>query len=105
MSNIDQKKENPTFIFAHIVSPHPPFVFGSNAYGVKREMLLSDGGSDPRAFNMAWDTKWICQAKIHENHYILEWSIPLSAFKYSEGETKWRFNTYQFDTQDNVIIT
>ena len=25
----------------------------------------------------------------------------LSAFKYREGETRWRFNSYHFDTQDN----
>jgi len=40
-------------------------------------------------------------SKIHDNYYILEWSIPLSAFKYREGETKWRFNSYHFDTKDN----
>ena len=78
------------------------FLFGSNPYGVRREMLLSGGGNDIRGFNMAWDTKWTGESKIHDNHYILEWKIPLSAFKYKEGETKWRFNTYQFDTQDNV---
>lgn len=77
------------------------FLFGSNPYGVRREMLLSGGGNDVRGFNMAWDTKWTGESKIHDNHYILEWKIPLSAFKYKEGETKWRFNTYHFDTQDN----
>ena len=50
---------------------------------------------------MAWDTKWTGESTIHDNYYILEWKIPLSAFKYNEGETKWRFNTYHFDTQDN----
>ena len=77
------------------------FLFGSNPYGVRREMLLSGGGNDIRGFNMAWDTKWTGESKIHGNYYILEWKIPLSAFKYKEGETKWRFNTYHFDTQDN----
>lgn len=77
------------------------FIFGSNPYGVRREMLLSGGGNDIRGFNLVWDTKWIGESVIHDNHYILEWKIPLSAFKYREGETKWRFNSYHFDTQDN----
>ena len=34
------------------------FLFGSNPYGVRREMLLSGGGNDIRCFNTAWDTKW-----------------------------------------------
>ena len=77
------------------------FVFGSNPYGVRREILLSGGGNDIRGFNSAWDTKWVGESVIHDDHYILEWKIPLSAFKYREGETKWRFNSYHFDTQDN----
>jgi len=93
--------DNITLMFDTFNDGTNAFLFGSNAYGVKREMLLSGGGTDIRGFNMAWDTKWLCEAKIHEDYYILEWSIPLSAFKYSEGETKWRFNSYHFDTKDN----
>lgn len=93
--------DNITLMFDTFTDGTNAFLFGSNAYGVKREMLLSGGGTDFRSFNMAWDTKWLCEAKIHEDYYILEWSIPLSAFKYSEGETKWRFNSYHFDTKDN----
>jgi len=93
--------DNITLLFDTFNDGTNAFIFGSNPYGVKREMLLSGGGTDLRGFNMAWDTKWICEAKIHEDYYILEWSIPLSAFKYREGETKWRFNSYHFDTKDN----
>lgn len=93
--------DNITLMFDTFNDGTNAFLFGSNPYGIKREMLLSGGGTDIRGFNMAWDTKWICEAKIHEDYYILEWSIPLSAFKYREGETKWRFNTYHFDTKDN----
>ena len=46
------------------------FLFGSNPYGVRREMLLSGGGNDIRGFNMAWDTKWTGESKIHGNYYI-----------------------------------
>lgn len=77
------------------------FIFGTNPEGVQREMLLSGGGKELRGFNMAWDTKWKSETVKHEDHYIIEWIIPFSAFKYREGETKWRFNSYHFDTQGN----
>jgi hypothetical protein len=64
-------------------------------------MLLSGGGNELRGFNGAWDTKWRSKTIKHKDHYIVEWIIPFSAFKYREGETKWRFNSYHFDTQDN----
>ena len=67
-------------------------------------MLLSNGGGSPRDFNMAWDTKWLCESQIGPNYYTTEWAIP-SAFKFKEGETQWRFNAYHFDTQFNEINT
>jgi hypothetical protein len=81
------------------------FFFGSNPYGVKREALISSGGNELKDFNTTWDTKWVGESKINENYYITEWIIPLSAFKYRQGETKWRFSSYLFDTQDNVRNT
>lgn len=93
--------DNITLMFDTFNDGTNAFVFGSNPYGVRREILLSGGGADTRGFNTAWDTKWKGESKIHEDFYILEWAIPLSAFKYTEGETKWRFNSYHFDTKDN----
>ncbi|MFY0602843.1 MAG: carbohydrate binding family 9 domain-containing protein [Flavobacteriaceae bacterium] len=93
--------DNITLMFDTFNDGTNAFIFGSNPYGVRREILLSGGGNDNRGFNDAWDTKWFGESKIHDNYYILEWKIPLSAFKYREGETKWRFNSYHFDTQDN----
>ena len=93
--------DNITLLFDTFNDGTNAFIFGSNPYGVAREGLLSNGGTTLRGFNMTWDTKWICESKIHDDHYILEWIIPLSAFKYREGETKWRLNSYHFDTQDN----
>jgi len=93
--------DNITLMFDTFNDGTNAFVFGSNPQGVRREILVSGGGNDTRGFNTAWDTKWFGESQIHENYYILEWKIPLSAFKYREGETKWRFNSYHFDTQDN----
>lgn len=93
--------DNITLLFDTFNDGTNAFFFGTNPYGVKRDALLSGGGNDLRGFNMAWDTKWLCEAKIHDTYYIVEWAIPLSAFKYREGETKWRFNSYHFDTKAN----
>jgi hypothetical protein len=93
--------DNVTLIFDTFNDGSNAFFFGTNPAGVKREALLSGGGTDLRGFNLAWDTKWICKTQILENAYVAEIAIPLTAFKFREGETKWRFNSYQFDTQDN----
>lgn len=93
--------DNITLLFDTFNDGTNAFFFGSNPLGIKREALLSGGGNDLRGFNMAWDNVWSCKAKIHDEYYILEWEIPLSSFKYREGETKWRFNSYQFDTKAN----
>ena len=93
--------DNITLLFDTFNDGTNAFIFGTNPYGVKREMLLSGGGSELRGFTMAWDTKWQCKTAIKKDHYIVEMIIPLAAFKYREGETKWRFNSYHFDTQDN----
>ncbi len=93
--------DNITLLFDTFNDGTNAFFFGTNPLGVKRDALLSGGGTDLRGFNLAWDTKWLCETKIHDTYYIVEWIIPLSAFKYREGETKWRFNSYHFDTKAN----
>ena len=93
--------DNITLMFDTFNDATNAFIFGSNPYGVRREILLANGGTDVRDFDGAWDVKWEGESKIHDNYYICEWAIPLYAFKYREGETKWRFNSYHFDTQDN----
>ena len=93
--------DNITLLFDTFNDGTNAFIFGTNPEGVKREMLLSGGGGELRGFNGAWDTKWKSKTIKHADYYIVEWIIPFSAFKYREGETKWRFNSYHFDTQDN----
>ncbi len=93
--------DNITLLFDTFNDGTNAFIFGTNPAGVQREMLLSGGGAELRGFNMAWDAKWRCQTRVNEDHYIVEWIIPFFSFKYREGETKWRFNSYHFDTQAN----
>ncbi len=81
------------------------FLFGTNPLGVQREALISGGGSDTSGFNTSWDIKWKGESKIYDGYYIAEMAIPLTSFKFKEGETKWRFNTYRFDMQTNETST
>ncbi len=77
------------------------FMFGINPYGVQREVLISGGGLDLRGFNTAWDVKWRGESKRYKGYYTAEMAIPLTSFKFKEGETKWRFQCYRFDMQSN----
>lgn len=97
--------DNISLIFDTFNDGTNAFFFGTNPYGVLREALISGGGTDTRGFDTAWDTIWDGETKIYDNYYISEWEIPLSAFKYKEGETRWRFNSYKFDTQSNEQST
>ncbi|XLS28223.1 DUF5916 domain-containing protein [Flavobacteriaceae bacterium M23B6Z8] len=81
------------------------FLLGLNPAGVQREALISVGGSDLRGFNTTWDVKWRSAVKTFKNGYSAEMIIPLTSFKFKEGETKWRFNSYRFDTQSNEQST
>lgn len=81
------------------------FLFGSNPYGVRREALISNGGFEIEDFTTSWDVKWKGESQRFDGYYVTEWAIPLTSFKFKEGETKWRFNSYRFDTQSNETST
>ncbi|MDT8415714.1 MAG: DUF5916 domain-containing protein [Flavobacteriaceae bacterium] len=81
------------------------FLFGINPLGVMREALISGGGANNSGFSTAWDIKWKSETRLTENGYTAEIEIPLTSFKFKDGETKWRFNSYRFDTQSNETST
>ena len=97
--------DNITLLFDTYNDGSNAFLFGINPDGVMREALVSGGGKELRGFTTSWDTKWESVTKQYDDYYISEWSIPLSAFKYKEGESRWRFNSYMFDTQSNERTT
>ncbi|MBT8184933.1 MAG: carbohydrate binding family 9 domain-containing protein, partial [Eudoraea sp.] len=97
--------DNITLLFDTFSDGTNAFLFGTNPYGVRREGLLSGGGNDRNDFSITWDVKWKGQAKIYDNYYTAEFIIPLTSFKFNEGETRWRFNSYRFDTQSNETST
>jgi len=77
------------------------FLFGMNPYGVRREALISNGGTSRDDFNLSWDVKWKADAKIYDDYFTAEMIIPLTSVKFKEGSTKWRFNSYRIETQSN----
>ncbi|UOY07380.1 carbohydrate binding family 9 domain-containing protein [Muricauda sp. SCSIO 64092] len=81
------------------------FLFGMNPYGVRREALISNGGSTLSGFTTSWDIKWRGEAVMNDGNYVCEMAIPLTSFKFKQGETKWRFNSYRFDMQSNETST
>ncbi|MFD0861177.1 DUF5916 domain-containing protein [Sungkyunkwania multivorans] len=81
------------------------FLFGMNPLGVQREGLISGGGSDLRGFSTTWDVKWQGEARIFEDHYIVEMAIPLTSLKFKDGTQKFRFNSYRFNTSANERST
>jgi hypothetical protein len=97
--------DNITLLFDTYNDGSNAFLFGTNPDGVMREALVSGGGKELRGFTSSWDTKWESVTKQYDDYYISEWEIPLSAFKYKEGESRWRFNSYIFDTQSNERTT
>ncbi|MGI9552647.1 MAG: DUF5916 domain-containing protein [Aurantibacter sp.] len=97
--------DNITMLFDTFSDGQNAFLFGTNPYGVRREGLVSGGGNDIRGFSITWDVKWKGEAKIRDDGYIVEMIIPLTSFKFKEGETKWKFNSYRFDTQSNETST
>lgn len=97
--------DNITLMFDTFNDGNNAFLFGSNPEGVRREALVSGGGTDLRGFTTSWDTKWSGETVQYDGYYISEWEIPMSAFKFREGESQWRFNSYQFDTQSNEQST
>lgn len=81
------------------------FLFGINPYGVRREGLIANGGTDSADFNLSWDMKWQGDSKMYDTHFTSEIIIPLTSLKFNEGATKWRFNSYRIDSQSNERST
>ena len=81
------------------------FLFGMNAFGVRREALISEGGKARNAFDPSWDNKWDGESKIYEDYWICEMAIPFKILRFKSGSVTWRFNAYRRDMQLNEIST
>lgn len=93
--------DNLTFLFDTFNDRTNAFFFGINPAGVRREGLISNGGSNRQNFSGSWDNKWTGEAKIHDGYWAVEMAIPFKSIRFQEGSNRWRFNVYRFDTQMN----
>ncbi|MCB0643269.1 MAG: carbohydrate binding family 9 domain-containing protein, partial [Phaeodactylibacter sp.] len=93
--------DNISLIFDTFNDKTNAFLFGINPYGVRREALISGGGSTLEGFQTSWDNKWDGEAMIYEGYWTAELAIPFKTLRFKEGGTSWRFNSYRFDTQAN----
>ena len=94
-----------TFVFDTFNDGNTAFLFGINPFGVRREGLIANGGSNGRDFTTSWDVKWRGDAKVYDDYFTAELAIPLTSLKFKEGERKFRFNTYRLDMQTNERTT
>ncbi len=97
--------DNISFLFDTFKDGTNAFLFGTNPLGVRREALITGGGADLSGFTTSWDVKWRGETKLGDGNYTAEIAIPLTSFKFREGETSWRFNSYRFDMQENETST
>ncbi|RMG16472.1 MAG: hypothetical protein D6730_25085 [Bacteroidetes bacterium] len=79
------------------------FLFGMNPYGVRREAIISNGGTQRTDFEDSWDNRWYGEARINGNEWVAEFAIPFKTLRYQAGSTRWRFNCYRFDAQSSEI--
>ncbi|MBK5279128.1 MAG: carbohydrate binding family 9 domain-containing protein [Bacteroidia bacterium] len=74
------------------------FQFGVNPFGVQREGLVSNGGSDREDLSLNWDNKWFSEAKIGADHWVCEMAIPFKSVRFKEGASEWNINFYRIDS-------
>lgn len=90
--------DNVSLLFDTFKDGTTAFFFGVTPYGVQREGLVSEGGTN---FNDNWDIKWKAETQRFEDHYTIEIAIPFSSFKFPEGTDSWRFRAYRWDLQSS----
>ena len=93
--------DNITLVFDPFLDQTNAVIFGINPFGVQREALISGGGKQREDFNTSWDNKWYAEAKIYPDKWIGEFAIPFKTLRFREGQNKWYFQCYRFDTQTN----
>lgn len=100
-----RNSDNISFLLDTYADKTNCFLFGMNPYGVRREALISNSGRERSSFDDSWDNKWYGESKRYDDHWICELAIPFKTIRYEEDVTKWRFNSYRNDVQNNEIST
>ncbi|WP_373018836.1 DUF5916 domain-containing protein [Muriicola sp.] len=94
--------DNLSLLFDTFSDGTTAFFFGITPYGVQREGLVSEGGTN---FNNTWDIKWQAEAQRFDDHHTVEVAIPFTSLKFVEGSTSWRFRPYRWNLQTNEQST
>ena len=81
------------------------FHFGINPFGVQREGLVSNGGSDIEDLSLNWDNKWYSSTKILEDRWVCEFAIPFKTLRFKQGLDSWNVNFYRIDSEYNERTT
>ena len=83
------------------------YMFGSNPFGVKSDLLVSNGGIGEAKddINRTWDVDYSVESGIYEGYFIMEMKIPFGSINFPEGTSQWRFNFFRLDTQTNQRTT
>ncbi len=97
--------DNISFVFDTFNDRTNAFLFGTNPFGVMREALLYNGGTDNSFFSEFWDNKWVGESRIYDNYWTTEVAIPFTTLRFKDGTKQWLFKSYRFDTQINENST
>jgi hypothetical protein len=100
-----EQNDGVSFVFDTFNDYSSGFQFGINPFGVQRESLIANGGMQSSDLNLAWDNKWYSEAKIYEDHWIIEAAIPFSTLRYNDGASNWNVNFYRIDSKYNERST
>ncbi len=77
------------------------FQFGTNPFGVQREGLVSNGGSGAQSdLSLNWDNVWYSEAKMLDDRWVCEFSIPFRSLRYKDGLSSWNINFYRIDSHN-----
>lgn len=89
-----------SFVFDTFKDRTNAFFFGINPFGVQREGLISNGGSNGGDLSLDWDNKWYSEAKIFEGYWTAEIAIPFKTIRFKEGLDSWFVNFYRIDSEN-----
>jgi hypothetical protein len=76
------------------------FQFGVNPFGVQREGLISNGGSNSDDLSLNWDNKWYSSAHMLDGRWVCEFAIPFKTIRYKAGLDQWNINFYRIDSHN-----
>ncbi len=75
------------------------FQFGVNPFGVQREGLVANGGSESSDLDLSWDNRWFSSGRMYDGYWIGEFAIPLKSLRYKEGSALWNLKMYRIDSE------